>query len=135
MGCLPALACALAFGRRLPHCYKYSAQFVSPNELTAFSHSDGMPLPALLRVLLFSPASMFWPIWLRPPMLPEDWWTHAPPTAAKITSYVIRDDPLSDGVPGANGFRAPQMPGRTIVLPPKYTGADLWKNHNLENFL
>ena len=107
----------------------------STHELTAFSYSDDLPLPALCRVLLFNPAAMFWPIWLRPPLLPQDWWTHAPPQAAKITSYVIRDDPLSDGIPGAHGFRAPQMPGVTVVLPPKFSGADMWKNHNLENFL
>jgi len=136
MGCLPALACALAFGCRL-HVIFLHLIFLIHLPYPPFPHfcSDELPLAALRRVVLFNPATMFWPIWLRPPLLVQDWWTNAPPAAAKIFSYVIKDDPLSEGLPGAHGFRAPIMPGCTTVLPPKHAGADTWKNHNLENFL
>jgi hypothetical protein len=112
MGCLPALACALAFGA-----------------------SDELPLVQLSRVILFNPATMFWPLWLRPPLLPSNWWSHAPPASNAIVAYVVKDDPLSDGVPGPHGFRAPLSPGCTVVLPPKFCGPDMAKNHSLDNFV
>lgn len=112
MGCLPALACALSFGS-----------------------CDDLPLHALSRVILFNPATMFWPLWFQPPLLADDWWSVAPPASTAVISYVVKDDPLSDGLPGPHGFRAPVLPGHTVVLPPKYFGAEAARNHGLENFL
>ena len=43
------------------------------------------------------------------------WWTSQPPAvSAKIESWVVRDDPFSEGVPGES--RAPQTPGTTLVF-------------------
>jgi hypothetical protein len=111
MGCLPAIACALSFG----------------------SCSD-LPLNTLSRVILFNPATMFWPLWFRPPLLSDDWWSNIPPASSVIVSYVVKDDPLSDGLPGPRGFRAPVLPGHTYFLPPKFSGADTAQNHSLQNF-
>jgi hypothetical protein len=77
---------------------------------------------------------MFWPYWMSN-LLAEDWWTNAPPVSAKITSWVIGHDPLSDIVPGTRGLRAPQTPGITMVLPAKFNDKDIIKNHALANFL
>jgi len=83
---------------------------------------------------VLSPATMFWPYWMSN-LLAEDWWTNAPPVSAKITSWVIGHDPLSDIVPGTRGLRAPQTPGITMVLPAKFNDKDIIKNHALANFL
>jgi len=109
-GGIPALACALSFGL-----------------------SD-LPQETLERVELLNAATMFWPTWFLPPLLSEDWWTNAPAVSAKIRSWVIKDDPLSEGLPGRGGFRAPATPGTTIVLPPKHFDRDLIHNHDLSNF-
>lgn len=111
MGCLPALACALSFG------------------------SCGyLPLSALRRAIFFNPATMFWPLWLKPPLLSDDWWSNPPPPSNVLVSYIVKDDPLSGGVPGPHGFRAPALPGHTVVLPPKFSGASMAQNHGLDNF-
>ena len=109
-GGIPALACALSFGL-----------------------SD-LPQDSLERVELLNAATMFWPTWFLPPLLSEDWWTNAPAVSAKINSWVIKDDPISEGLPGRGGFRAPATPGTTIVLPPKHFDRDLIHNHDLSNF-
>jgi hypothetical protein len=77
MGCLPALACALSFGS-----------------------CDDLPLTALRRAIFFNPATMFWPLWFQPPLLSHDWWSSPPPPSSVLVSYVVKDDPLSHGVPG-----------------------------------
>jgi len=112
MGGLPALACALSFGK-----------------------CDDLPLHSLSRVILFNPATMFWPLWFKPPLLADDWWSIAPPASSAVISYVIKDDPLSEGLPGSKGFRAPIFPGHTVVLPPKYFGSEAANNHEFKNFL
>ena len=48
---------------------------------------------------------MFWPTWYAT-VLPEDWWSNAPAVSCKITSWVVKDDPLSEGLQGSGGFRA-----------------------------
>ena len=59
----------------------------------------------LKRVELLNCATMFWPTWYAA-VLPEDWWGNAPAVSCKITSWVVKDDPLSEGLQGSGGFRA-----------------------------
>jgi hypothetical protein len=59
----------------------------------------------LKRVELLNCATMFWPTWYAA-LLPEDWWSNAPAVSCKITSWVVKDDPLSEGLQGSGGFRA-----------------------------
>ena len=111
-GALPALACALS---------------LAPSD-QASSH--------LVAVELLNPATMFWPTWFVPPLLRDNWWAadSAPLVSAKIRSWVIKNDPLSEGLPGKGGFRAPLLPGTTIVLPSKHFDQDIIHNHDLSNF-
>ena len=108
-GAIPALASALMFG------------------------ASTMEQDTLTRVELLNAAMMFWPTWY-PSILSSDWWTNPPPVSCKITSWLIKDDPLSEGLPGAGGFRVPMSPGTSIVLPPKHFDKDIMENHSLDNF-
>lgn len=108
-GAIPALASALLFG------------------------ASTMEQDTLTRVELLNAALMFWPTWF-PSILASDWWTNSPPVSSKITSWLIKDDPLSEGLPGAGGFRVPMSPGTSIVLPPKHFDKDIMNNHSLDNF-
>lgn len=87
---------------------------------------------------LLNAATMFWPLWMDT-LLPEgDWWvngfeTH--PEWNKFDSWVIENDPLSEGIPGGS-LRAPLVPGITKVLPTKAVGMSNWiENHALAHFL
>ena len=93
--------------------------------------------------VLLNAATAFWPAWLDQ-LLPAEWWTPPPIrdddderrsmalVAAAIQSWVMRDDPLSEGTPG--GARAPRSPGTTIVLPARATGLALIENHAFCHF-
>eukprot|EP01063_Lacrimia_lanifica_P030264 TRINITY_DN4788_c0_g1_i1.p2 TRINITY_DN4788_c0_g1~~TRINITY_DN4788_c0_g1_i1.p2 ORF type:complete len:435 (+),score=155.14 TRINITY_DN4788_c0_g1_i1:52-1356(+) len=81
---------------------------------------------------LLNAATMFWPRWMGA-YLGTDWWGAAPPpAAARTTSWLVRDDPLSEGVPG--GFRAPQFPGKALVLPRAAGGKQVMDNHKFAHF-
>mmetsp|Transcript_3213 Transcript_3213/g.4685 ORF Transcript_3213/g.4685 Transcript_3213/m.4685 type:complete len:266 (+) Transcript_3213:764-1561(+) len=85
----------------------------------------------LSQCVLMNCATVFWPPWFKQ-LLPEDWWTNPPDFTSKITSWVVRDDFLSEGSPG--NARAPQVPGTTVVLPTCAIGSDIMKNHEFINF-
>ena len=87
--------------------------------------------------VLLNVATAFWPAWLNE-LFPTRWWTGRVSTefaaaAAVVQSWVVRDDPLSEGTPG--GARAPRAPGTTIVLPTRAKGLALIENHNFEHFV
>ena len=81
---------------------------------------------------LLNAATAFWPHWLHVPggeaLLPQDWWDTP---CAGVESWVIRHDPLSESV-AATRVRAPQVPGRTFVLPE--CSASALENHALKWF-
>merc|ERR1712137_1463602 len=89
------------------------------------------------KCILLNNATMFWPAWLDR-FLPEgDWWQDGfikHPEWKKFHNWVIRNDPISDGMPGA-ASRAPMAPGITNILPSKATGNNPFENHALVHFL
>jgi hypothetical protein len=82
--------------------------------------------PWLKEIILYNPTTMFWPYW----------WAafsngdNGPSLAAKTTSWLIQDDPLSEGIPGRS-WVAPTVPGITHVLP---ACGELFDNHPFANF-
>lgn len=86
---------------------------------------------ALERCVLYNPSMIFWPPWYAK-LLPENWWTIPPSSSGKITSWVVCNDPLSEGFPGGP-LRAPQTPGTTFVLPT--CTEDYFMNHLFDHFL
>ena len=87
--------------------------------------------------MLLNVATAFWPAWLNE-LFPTRWWTGRVSTefaaaAAVVQSWVVRDDPLSEGTPG--GARAPRAPGTTIVLLARAKGLALIENHAFEHFV
>ena len=86
--------------------------------------------------VLLNAATAFWPAWMNQ-LLPDGWWTCRSRTlmgaAEAIQSWVVRDDPLSEGTPG--GARAPRTPGTTIVLPACAKGLALIENHAFAHFV
>lgn len=88
---------------------------------------------------LLNCATMFWPSWMNK-LLPKDelnsWWLEGlvnHPEWTKIESWVIRDDPLSDGIPGGK-YTAPLVPGITKILPSCASGNNIMDNHSLIHF-
>eukprot|EP00929_Paragymnodinium_shiwhaense_P072301 TRINITY_DN36708_c0_g1_i1.p1 TRINITY_DN36708_c0_g1~~TRINITY_DN36708_c0_g1_i1.p1 ORF type:complete len:414 (+),score=33.75 TRINITY_DN36708_c0_g1_i1:68-1309(+) len=104
-GGIPALGCALALGE----------------------------LPWLRECVLLNCATAFWPAWYKE-LLPDDWWSVPPPVSTKILAWVIRNDPLSDEVPGSSQ-RMPQVPGETVLLPAVASGAQIMDNHSFRHFV
>ena len=130
-GGIPALACGLAFGH----------------------------MPWLNKCILLNAATVFWPPWFSAeeggnggsgdgggggggggrarPLLRDDWWQNPDGIGRAreiILSYIIRDDPLSDGVPGGK-MKAPQVPGTTLVLPAVCFGTNIGENHAFKHFV
>jgi len=96
-------------------------------EVTVVGFSQGsiaalavaMEHSSIAKCVLFNPANMFWPPWLRDRL-----------GCPAVTSYVVEGDPLSDGVRDA--YRAPRVAGVTTLLPTRAKGFD---NHYLHWFL
>lgn len=64
-----------------------------------------------------------------------DWWLEGgPAVSSKIETWVVRDDFLSDRLPGGS-IVAPQCPGRTHLLPPQTLDGNFLRNHNFDFFL
>lgn len=116
----------------------------STGKVTIVGYSQG-GIPALGCVLalgnvawlqecvLLNCATIFWPHWYQE-LLPSDWWSNPPDFSPKIISWVIRNDPLSDEVPGGSQ-RMPQVPGETRVVPSCAFGKDIMDNHSFHHFV
>lgn len=129
-GALPAAGCAILLDSWLKD-EKAEASFASICELR--------------ECVLLNPATVFWPAWLSKLIrdhsntsMPtaSDWWLVPSDSlstwAPLLTSWVIGNDPLSEGAPGGVA-RPPHLPGCTMVLP--QCSEILLKNHALENFV
>ena len=127
-GAIPALGCCLALAAAAPR------ETQSSGEETTIS--TGVVVG---ECVLLNAATAFWPAWLNQ-LLPAQWWTPSDAdesrlmdlVGAAVHSWVVRDDPLSEGTPG--GARAPRAPGTTIVLPARATGLALIENHAFSHF-
>jgi hypothetical protein len=103
---------------------------------TAIACSETLTSPGVhCSVRLLNCATMFWPLYFSADgFLPEDWWTRSVDEfAPTVVSYVVRNDPLSEGLSAAN-LRCPQTPGLTFVLPARFSGNHAIRNHELANF-